>query len=254
MYQPLLEKVVEIGKELKALAGNIPDIGETKQWLTEQDITTERRLCECIKTIDIDAQFFAEEEHDGVDNPAENSPSLWVIDPISNTFNFIHGLPHYSICVAHTKNGIVVFSAVYDPAMDELFVAEKGKGTFLNNKQVYVSQSTKDLSVLIGPHLVPSNQERNQEVITLIQKFCTIGTIRSIGSLGVQYAYVACGRANAAVSLPHDIFPEIAGKLLVEEAGGMFSDFEGNEISFETRHILATNKLVHEDFLNKLKE
>lgn len=253
MYQPLLEKIVEIGKELKELSGNVPDIGETKQWLTEQDITTERRLCECIKTIDADAQFFAEEEHDGVDNPAENSASLWIIDPISNTFNFIHGLPHYSICVAHMKNGIVVFSAVYDPAMDELFSAEKGKGTFLNSRKIHVSQSVKDLSVLIGPHLVPINPNM-KDVLALIEKFSPVGTIRMIGSLGVQYAYVACGRADAAVSLPRDIFPEIAGKLLVEEAGGIFTDFEGDEINFETRQILATNKLVHEDFLNKLKE
>lgn len=191
--------------------------------------------------------FFAEEEHESI----TDSKSLWIIDPISNTFNFIHGLPHYSICVAHYFQGEVIFSLIYDPSMKELFHAQKNSWAFLNWEKIAVSKNTQDLSLIIGPHLVPINPD-NKQVIQVIGKLCTLGTIRIIWSLWIAYAYVACWRAEATVSLPIDIFPEMAWKLLVEEAWGRFTDFQNKTISLESRQIVASNWLIHESIIKNL--
>ena len=249
-YSNLLMKIKDIGDSIHAFSWKTTDIGVSKQWLTEHDISTERELCELIRFIDESATFFCEEEHV---NLIENAESLWIIDPISNTFNFIHWLPHYSICIAHMFKGDIVFAAVYDPSMKELFYAEKWKWTYLNWELVQVSKNTTDLSIIVWPHLVPINLKRSHDTIKLMECFYKFWTIRSIGSLGIHYAYVACGRAECAISLPKDIFPEMAGKLLVEEAWWRFTEFDWTDISLDSKSIIASNTIVHEMFLEELK-
>lgn len=245
-YQAVLVKIKELGDYIHQFSGKAPDIGVAKQWLTQYDLEVEQQLCNFISLFDPEASFFAEEENEYLNKDAE---SLWIIDPISNTFNFIHGLPHYSITVAHSWKGKIVFSAVYDPSVNELFFAERGKGAYLNNSKIQASKNTSDLSILIGPHLTPKDQEKNQKLISIISQFSKEGTIRIIGSLGVHYAWVAMGRVDLAISLSKDIFPEMAGSLLVTEAGGSFTDFKGESINFETREIVATNRVIHENVL-----
>ncbi len=241
-YAQLLTKIKEIGNAIHKFSWKAPDIGVSKQRLTEHDIKTERELCKFIQSIDKDAIFFAEEEHE----KSKESKNLRIIDPISNTFNFIHGLPHYSVCVSHMLAGEMVFAVVYDPSMQELFHAEKWKWSYLNGQRIHVSDNTTDLSIII-------NQRKNLDTTKLIEKFQTMWGIRSLWSLGVHYAYVACGRTECAISLPKDIFPEMAGKLLVEEAWGTFTNFEWNEVGLESTSIIASNKLVHAMILEKLK-
>lgn len=248
-YAQLLKKIKEIGDAIHKFSWKAPDIGVSKKRLTEHDIKTERELCTFIQSIDKDAIFFAEEEHE----KSKESKNLRIIDPISNTFNFIHGLPHYSVCISHMLAGEMVFAVVYDPSMQELFHAEKWKWTYLNGQKIHVSNTTTDLSIIVWPHLMPINQEKNEKVIQIINKFCKLWTIRMLWSLGIHYAYVACGRAECTISLPKDIFPEMTGKLLVEEAWGTFTDFAWNQVGLESTSIIASNKLVHAMILEKLK-
>ncbi len=248
MYNQILEEIKKIGNEIHQYAWQVLDIWQAKQRLTEHDIATERRLCDFIKILDQDAAFFAEEENDQL---SHNTKSIWIIDPISNTFNFIHGLPHYTICISHMVDEIIHFAAVYDPSTQELFSAEKWKWSYLNWKKISVSQKTSDLWIIIWPHLVPKNP-KNSELINIITTFSELGTIRIIWSLWIHYAYVACGRIEAAISLSKDIFPEMAWKLLVEEAWGKFTDFDNQDIWFETRKIIASNWLIHNTILENL--
>lgn len=243
-YNQLLKKVKTIWDSIHEFSWKAPDIGISKQWLTEYDISIEYQLCEFIKSIDNEAIFFAEEEHQNITKQSNN---LWIIDPISNTFNFIHWLPHYSICVSHMVFWEVLFAVVYDPSSEELFHAEKWKWAYLNWEKIHVSNNKTDLSIII-------NHRKGLDITKLIEKFYMMWTIRSIGSLGIHYAYVACWRAECAITLPKDIFPEIAWKLLVEEAWWKFTDFNWNSISLETRSIIASNTLIHETILNELKK
>ena len=241
MYQKIINKIVELGDSLPAFSGQVIDIGKNKKWLTQKEIEIETELVDLINTFPGNHSIYAEELYA---NFVEND-NVWVIDSISNTKNFIHGLPHYTIVLSHLYKGEIKFGVVYDPSNKELFTAEKGKGTFLNNKQVYVSKCKKDAIFMIGPYLIPPHREKMLKIIEVMSK--DDSTMRNIGSLGAHYAYVACGRADIAISFNYDTFPEFAGKLLVEEAGGKFTDFNGDDLTIKTCGIIASNGLVHDE-------
>ncbi len=158
-------------------------------------------------------------------------------------------MPHYSLVLSHLYKGEVKFAVVYDPSTKELFTAEKGKGVFLNNKPVSVSKKKKDLFFLIGPYFTPPRKYRKKALKVISAMSDRGSTVRILGSLAVHYAHVACGRADVAISFNEDTFPEFAGKLLVEEAGGKFTDFKGKALKVETQGIIASNGLIH----NKVK-
>lgn len=244
MYKEIINKVKELGDILFNIEDEVLDIGKRKNWLTEWDIKIEQELTNLIKTFPGEHNIFAEE----ISNIYIESENVWIIDPISSTFNFIHGLPHYAIVLSHLYKGEVVFAVVYDPSNKELFTAEKNKGTYLNDKLVKVSDRTKDLSILMGGHLTPTGLYR-EDTIKMLDKLSTIGTIRMIGSLGLHYSYVACGRADMAISLNRDVFPEFAGKLLVEEAGGIFTDLDGNKLNVTTHGIFTSNGKITREAL-----
>jgi myo-inositol-1(or 4)-monophosphatase len=245
MYKQITDKIVELGNSLLPLAGNAVDIGKKKQHLTQKDIEIETELTNLINTFPGSHSVYAEELHE---NFVEQE-NVWIIDPISNTFNFIHGLPHYAVVLSHMYKGEITFAVVYDPSTQELFTAEKGKGAFLNGENIKVSDNSEDLAILVGTHLTPTSPYR-EGTIKILNVLSGIGSIRTFGSLGLHYAYVACGRAEAAISKNKDTFPEFAGKLLVEEAGGIFTDFEGKDLTYNTHGIIASSKVVYE----KIKE
>ncbi len=246
MYQKIIKKIIKLGNTLPALSGHVADIGENKKWLTEIEIEIEIELTKLINTFKGKHSVYGEELH-GTYAEEEN---VWIIDSISNTINFIHGLPHYSIVLSHLYKGEVKFAVVYDPSNKEMFTAEKGKGAFLNAKRVHVSDREKDLFFLVGPYFTPPREYRKR-ALKIIEEMSDEGsTIRVLGSLGVHYAYVACGRADVAISFNEDTFPEFAGKLLVEEAGGKFTDFEEQNLTIETKGVIASNGLIH----NRVKD
>jgi len=248
MYPKLINKIKELGDALAGVAGNVADIGIKKSWLTEWDIKIETELSGLIHTFPGEHSIFAEE----ISDTFYSAENVWIIDPISNTFNFIYGFPHYSIVLSHLHKGKLVFAVVYDPSSRELFTAEKNKGAFLNSRPIKVSDRIQDLAILAGSHLTPQGKYR-AETIGLLDKLSLMGTIRTFGSLGVHYAYVACGRADAAVSLNKDVFPEFAGKLLVEEAGGTFTDLTGQALIVQTHGVVASNGKIHQVILGGVK-
>ena len=245
MYQEIIKKIVELGDSLPAIAGHTLDVGKSKQWLTQKDIEIETELANLINTFPGAHSVYAEEMH----NIFIEDENVWIIDPISNTINFIQGMPHYSVVLSHLYKGETQFAVVYDPSNKELFTAEKGKGTFLNNKRVNVSNRTKDTIFLIGPYAVPPHREKFLKTISILSQNSSV--MRNLGSLGVHYAYVACGRADFAISFNYDTFPEFAGKLLVEEAGGKFTDFNGEALTSTTEGIIASNAMIY-DQIKKL--
>src|SRR3989344_3026845 len=158
MYQKIINKIIELGDSLPAISGNIVDIGKNKQWLTAKEIEIETELINVINTFPGKHSFYAEELH----RDFAASENVWIIDSISGTINFIHGMPHYSVVLSHLHKGEIKFAVVYDPSNKELFTAEKGKGTFLNDKQVRVSNRKKDLFFTIGPYFTPPRPYRKK--------------------------------------------------------------------------------------------
>jgi myo-inositol-1(or 4)-monophosphatase len=133
-YEKITNYMIEAGKRIKEKAGQVEDIGIKKQWLTQEDIEIERGFVDLIKTFEGDHIVFAEEEN----SDFKEKDNVWIIDPISSTIAFIGGLPHYAIVCSHLHKGKVVFAAVYDPSIDEMFTAIKGQGAFLNGKSINV--------------------------------------------------------------------------------------------------------------------
>ena len=247
MYQKIISKIIELGDTLPEISGRILDIGKAKLHLSEKDIEIEKELTNLIQTFSGSHSVYAEELHD---NFIEDE-NVWIIDPISSTVNFIHGMPHYSIVLSHIHKGSLLFAVVYDPSSKELFTAERGGGAFLNGKKINVSNNKNDLLCLINRSRKYMG-EKSPKTTEAVSK--NVNTMRDIGSLGVHYAYVACGRADIAISFNIDTFPEFAGKLLVEEAGGKFTDFTGNDLGVKTRGIVASNGLIHEQFKNIIEK
>jgi len=182
-----------------------------------------------------------------------DSEFLWVIDPLDGTTNFAHGLPIFSVSIGVMKNDEIIAGVVYDVMQNIYYSAEKGSGAFANNKKINVSMNDKlPLGVLVTgfPYNVADNPDNAFERFTALTKKAR--AVRRLGSAAIDFAYVACGVFDGfwEVSLqPWDI---CAGKLLVEEAGGMVTDFTGNKINIFTKQILASNKLVHQQMIEEL--
>jgi myo-inositol-1(or 4)-monophosphatase len=184
-----------------------------------------------------------------------NSEYTWVIDPIDGTTNFAHGLPIFSVSIGVQKNGETICGAVYDVMRDAMYSAEKGSGAFCNQRRISVSENSdlrKSVLVTGFPYDIKENPDNAIEKFGAFIKSCR--AVRRLGSAAIDFCYVAEGVFDGfwEVSLnPWDI---CAGKLIVEEAGGIVTDFSNKKKDIFTKQILATNKLVHDQMLEILAD
>ncbi len=179
----------------------------------------------------------------------------WIVDPLDGTTNFLHGIPHFAISIALEREGTIVAGVVYNPANDELFTAERGKGAFLNDQRLRVAARKRLADVVVAcalPHPSRGDAERTHKEHRAVQD--KIAGLRRFGSASLDLAWVAAGRFDAywerSVS-PWDI---AAGLILVREAGGFVTDLEGGEAMFATGEILAGNEAIHRELLRLLKD
>ena len=233
VYQEIIDFVRKTGERLQERSGQITDLKQGKVWITEEDVRIERELTDLVLKANQQAKIYAEEEH----SMFESGDEVWIIDPISHTFSFIHGLPHYAIVISRMIKGEIQFGLIYDVSLDELFVAERNQGTFLNNKSIKVSSLEEDWALIYDSH--PVGEHKKADNLKILDKLMELGRVKAYGSMALHYAYVACGRVQVAVTTPQDAFPEFAGKLIVEEAGGLFENFAANEFSINDRDFIA---------------
>jgi myo-inositol-1(or 4)-monophosphatase len=178
----------------------------------------------------------------------------FIIDPIDGTSNFLHGLPHFAISIALEREGQIVTALVYNPATDDMFIAEKGQGAFLNNKRLRVS-ARKTLNTALVATGIPFQGHGDfarfdAELGALVPQ---VAGIRRFGAASLDLAYVAAGRFDAFWErdlAPWDI---AAGLLLVKEAQGVVSDLSGGTNMLDTGSILAANDPLHPVVLKVLK-
>ena len=181
---------------------------------------------------------------------------LWIIDPIDGTTNFSHGLPQYSVSIAVMKistkktsknfeylGGEIIAGVVYAPKLSELFHAEKGKGAYLNNKRINVSEIKKIEDSLLVTGFPPTHKEENLKYFSKMLDKCQ--AVRRLGSAALDLAYIACGRFDGYWEFGLKPWDIAAGSLLVKEAGGKVTDTNGNLLDLFGKDILATNKKVH---------
>lgn len=172
-----------------------------------------------------------------------SSPWLWIVDPIDGTTNFVHGMPLCMPSIAAAYKGRVMVGCIYDPHRDELFTAIRGRGAYMNDERISVGsqQEIGDAIVAMGsPPAEESMQMSLKGVQALMPK---VRTIRMLGSAAIMLAWVANGRLTCYWEYDLSSWDTTAGALLVQEAGGRFTDLAGNDFDLRTRKIIASTRL-----------
>lgn len=225
---------------------------ETKSknnYVTEVDKLSEETIIKIIKSIYPDHSIFAEESGD--DNIS--SDYRWIIDPLDGTTNYIHGVPFFCISIALEYQGEIILGVIYDPVRNEMFYAEKGKGAYLNSEKIHVSKK-EDIStsvITVGfPYKSYHNIEHYINTLTKIAGRCS--NIRKVGSSAIDLAYVAAGRFDGYWELDLGQWDIAAGIILIQEAGGIVTDTEGDKNFMQTGNTVASNKKIHSQLLEIL--
>jgi len=193
---------------------------------------------------------FLMEERGVVDGPDESH--RWIVDPLDGTTNFLHGIPHFAISIALERDGELVAGLVYNPATAEFFTAEKGKGSFLNDRRIRVAAR----SHLENCVMVTGIPHRGRDGHDIFLRECRVimpevAGIRRSGSAACDLAWVAAGRFDGFWERGLSSWDIAAGIVLVREAGGYVTDLDGRQEMFEEGGIVAGNEAVAND-LRKL--
>lgn len=193
-------------------------------------------------------------EEGGVREGSDRS-HRWIVDPLDGTTNFLHGIPHFAVSIALERDGVIVAGLTYNPANDELFVAERGKGAFLNNQRIRVAARRRPADAIVGcglPHFGRGNLELSRYEIAAAQR--NFAGLRRYGSATLDLAWVAAGRLDAYWERDLSPWDMAAGLLLVREAGGYASDLDGGEGIFSKAQITAGNEIMHRELIRLLRE
>lgn len=263
MLNIAIEAAKEAGKFLKFNLGKVRDIqrkaGQERNLVTEIDRQSEELIIGIIKRRFPHHSFLAEETEHRLAQSAgpleKNSEYRWIIDPLDGTTNYTHHFPCFAVSIALEKKGEIVLGVVYDPNFDELFVAEKGRGAFMNGKRLSVSKTeTLIHSLLVTgfPYNIKDNPDHAIEHFVNFLKEAQ--AIRRMGSATIDLAYVAAGRFDGFWEVSLNPWDTAAGVLLVQEAGGMVTDFSGNPYSIYQKPILASNGVIHNEMIRVLKK
>ncbi len=179
---------------------------------------------------------------------------LWIIDPLDGTTNFLHGFPQFAVSIALLRKGRLDQGVVYDPLRNEIFSASRGTGAFLNDKRIRVSGAKTLEGALLGTGFPFKSQERLDLYLrTFASLLRQTAGIRRAGSAALDLAYVAAGRLDGFWELGLSCWDMAAGALLVQEAGGLVSDFEGGDDYLECGDIVAGSPRVHQALLEDLR-
>ena len=246
----------------KASKSLIRDFGEIEKlqvslkgpgdFVTNADKKVEKILIEELQKARPEYSILSEE----IGEINNDSPNRWVIDPIDGTANFLHGIPHFAISVGLEEKNEIISGIIYDPIKDEMFIAEKGNGSYLNNQRIRVSSRSKlkDCIIFTGG---PRQNAKNKS--TVIQEYNNLSSevetpVRKMGSAALDMAYVAAGRCDGYWQRNLNYWDVAAGIVLVKEAGGFVTDFDGNSKYIENKTILASNSKIGDQMREVLKK
>lgn len=220
--------------------------------VTEADLASEALIIERIQSYYPKHSILAEESGEAVIVGGDGT-SKWIIDPLDGTTNFAHGYPCWCVTLALEHHGEIVIGVTYDPTRDELFAAERGRGATLNNQPIRVSTAEKlgDALIVTG---FPYDIKRRADFARHLTEFLLNSRgVRRDGSAAIDMAYVACGRFDGFWEQGLSPWDMAAGVLLIEEAGGQVSYYDGSRHSIYQPPICASNGLIHSQMLEILR-
>jgi myo-inositol-1(or 4)-monophosphatase len=212
--------------------------------VTEADHAAEKAIINVIQK-DYPDHFILSEETGEIKT---NSDYKWIIDPIDGTVNFANGIPLCCVSIGLEKDGQMILGAVYAPILKEMYVAQKGFGASLNNKKILVSNKTELINSCLVTGFPYTYLDAPNGPLQVFEKLIRQGIpVRRLGSAAIDLCWVAAGRFDGFYEHKLQAWDSAAGFLIIEEAGGKVTDFEGNPFSPYQPHILATNGKIHEE-------
>jgi myo-inositol-1(or 4)-monophosphatase len=210
--------------------------------VTEADRLSEALIVKRIRSSFPDHGILTEESPE----TANGSGFRWIIDPLDGTTNYAHGYPVFCVSIALELEGTIRLGAVYNPIMDELFIAEKGAGAFLNGRRLAISRTAElSRSLLATGFPYDLREDRNNNINYFEAMVLSSQAVRRVGAAALDLAYLAAGRFDGFWELKLMPWDMAAGWLLVEEAGGVVTDLLGAPFALPSPHILASNGLIH---------
>lgn len=220
-----------------------------KDLVTEVDKESERLIVEHLLSRFPDHDIVAEEGS----YPQKGSAFRWVIDPVDGTTNYAHGYPWFCSSIGLEQDGELIAGVIYNPVYDELFTATKGGGASLNGSRLSVSARSPLKNSLLGtgfPYDCASDPVNNFDNLIAFQK--NARGIRRAGAAALDLAYVAAGRLDGFWELKLKPWDVAAGVLIIREAGGVVTTFDGSSYDIFNNRILASNGLIHDEMVAML--
>src|SRR2546421_7719258 len=219
-------------------------------FVTQVDQAAEEAIIEIVRKAHPDHGFLAEESG----RAAGAAEYVWIIDPLDGTTNFIHGFPQYCVSIAVQHRGALAHAVIYDPVKNELFTASKGRGAFLNDRRIRVSKCLRLGDALVGTGFPFKELNRVElylrQLRTMMEKS---SGVRRAGAAALDLAYVACGRLDAFWEMGLAPWDMAAGALLIQEAGGLVGDLQGDSGYLEKGDMVAATPKVFPGLLQAMK-
>ena len=247
---------------MKASRSLIRDFGEIENlqvstkgpgdFVTSADKRTEKILIEELQKAHPEYGIITEET--GIINKS-NTEKRWIIDPIDGTMNFLNGVPQFAISIGYEDKGEITCGLIFNPITNEMFIAEKGNGAYLNNSRIRVSnkKKVKDALLVTGG---PKGNSKIKDIIfsEYIKVSKNVSNVRKFGSAALDMAYVACGRFDGYWQRELNYWDIAAGIIILKEAGGFINFFEEDVNNPLKKNIIASNSSIHGELLDLLSK
>ncbi|MEA3485686.1 MAG: inositol monophosphatase [Candidatus Aerophobetes bacterium] len=248
-----LEAAEEAGEILLKNFGKIKEISLKRDaslvsLVTNVDLESEEKITQIIRNSFPEHDILSEERIK-INN---HSPYKWIIDPLDGTHNYIRGIPFFGICIALASRGEVVMSVVNLPYFNQMFTAEKGKGAYSNGEGIKVSgRSLNEVTMVYDSTFSLDKKNMLDQLDKLTGK---VFNLRMFGSSAQNLSLLAKGSVDLYIEHSDKPWDFAAGALIVEEAGGRVTDFNGNKWTLDPGKYIASNRKIHEEVLRILKE
>ena len=223
---------------------------QTSDFVSEADLQAEREIIQILRKTYPNHAILAEESGEQLGQDEYQ----WIIDPLDGTTNFLHGIPHFAISIAFCHKNRLEAGLIYDPIRQEMFTASRGQGAQLNDRRIRVSGINHLQQALLGtgfPFRHPRHQTAYLGFFNNLFGKCV--EIRRAGAASLDLSYVAAGRLDAFWEMSLKPWDIAAGALIVQEAGGLVSDFAGGNGFMQSGHIVAGNPKVFKALLQEMQ-
>jgi myo-inositol-1(or 4)-monophosphatase len=250
----MVQAALKAGKSLARDFGEVQNLQVSLKgpgdYVSQADRKAETLIKQDLARARPDYSFLGEESGE---NEGSDSQHRWIVDPLDGTTNFLHGIPLFAVSIGLERQGQMVAGVIYNPALDELYTAEKGSGAFLNDRRLRVAARNKLSDAVVGtgtPHL--GRGHHGKYLTQLRHVMGEVAGIRRLGAASLDLASVAAGRFDGFWEEDLSVWDMAAGIIMVREAGGFVSDTQGTQNMLESGSICVGNEAIQKSLLKTI--